>query len=569
MALIQKAFSDIITFSRSSNATRIGPTGLVEYAPHNLLTYSQQFDNASWNKSNVSVTANTTAAPDGSVTADQVTVTTASFPNINQSAGTLAATQHTVSFFVKAGTSNWMALQLSDGVANANGRYFDASSAAVGGGVGLSSGSAVTVASSTATSVGNGWVRCSITFNISNATTYAVVLYIVDGNNSTSVTNGRTISFWGAQLAVGPYALDYTPTTSAAVYGPRFDFDPVTLAPKGLLVEEQRTNLLTYSEQFDNAAWVKSGTTVTANAAAAPNGTVTADLVTANTSSSFGFLYSNNIASGVFTTSVYAKQGTQRYIQFLSTATTAYWANFDLQDGLAYAGGTTSSVSIVSVGNGWYRCSLSVTDSNSNQPTIGFVTSLNSARAPSTTLTTNCYLWGAQLEAGSFATSYIPTIASTVTRSADVASVNTLSPWFNATESTIYSEFDTFSTNDAFPYAMGTKNNNEIDVYRVGSNGNVATLMFASTVLQNNSTIATGTALNATIKAAYAIKANDLAGSANGGAAVTDTTATLPSVSTLYLGARDDGSGALNGHLRRLAVYPRRLTNAEIQALTS
>ncbi len=290
MALIQKAFSDIITFSRTSNATRIGPTGLVEYAPHNLLLYSQEFDNAAWTKgANVTVTANAAAAPDGTVTADLVVSSASADSSTNQvfQQVTVASSQtYTTSFWVRTAGANQniTVRQTANGVLVTN----------------------------TTVAVTSTWQRVSVTFTASTNPGFAIRPDTVSNLN---------IYIWGAQLAVGPYALDYTPTTSAAVYGPRFDFDPVTLAARGLLVEEQRTNLLTYSEQFDNAAWVKSGTTVTANAAAAPNGTVTADLVTANTSSSFGFLYSNNIASGVFTTSVYAKQGTQRYIQFLSTAT--------------------------------------------------------------------------------------------------------------------------------------------------------------------------------------------------------------------------------------------------------
>jgi len=540
MALIQKAFSDIITFSRSSNATRVGPTGLVEYAPHNLLLYSQEFDNAAWTKgANVTVTANAAAAPDGTVTADLVVSSASADSSTNQvfQQVTVASSQtYTTSFWVRTAGANQniTVRQTANGVLVTN----------------------------TTVAVTSTWQRVSVTFTASTNPGFAIRPDTVSNLN---------IYIWGAQLAVGPYALDYTPTTSAAVYGPRFDFDPVTLAARGLLVEEQRTNLLTYSEQFDNAAWVKSGTTVTANAAAAPNGTVTADLVTANTSSSFGFLYSNNIASGVFTTSVYAKQGTQRYIQFLSTATTAYWANFDLQDGLAYAGGTTSSVSIVSVGNGWYRCSLSVTDSNSNQPTIGFVTSLNSARAPSTTLTTNCYLWGAQLEAGSFATSYIPTIASTVTRSADVASVNTLSPWFNATEGTLFAEY-----NNPYPVAADqyvavlqdasyVANAISIRNYTTA----IINQVWAGSVRQVD--IVDGTAsANATSKTTFAYQLNNSAASSNGGTAVVDTTCTMPTgILTLNIGNRNGNSEFKNGYIRRIAYYPRRLTNAELQALTS
>jgi hypothetical protein len=275
---------------------------------------------------------------------------------------------------------------------------------------------------------------------------------------------------------------------------------------------------------------------------------------------------SSGTASGVFTASVYAKQGTQRYIQFLSTATAAYWANFDLQDGLAYAGGTTSSVSIVSVGNGWYRCSMSVTDSSVNNHTIGFVTSLNSARAPSTTLTTNCYLWGAQLEAGSFATSYIPTLASTVTRSADVASVNTLSPWWNASAATFYIE-NTFGGFGNQPIALA-------DQAAVGNAWIYSSTLgliksyTAGAALDLSSGVTV--AANATVKSAFAYGSSGKEISVNGSTPVVSGNTTAPTASTqLSLGTWPGGSHYINGHIRRVAYYPRALSSAELQALTS
>jgi len=371
---------------------------------------------------------------------------------------------------------------------------------------------------------------------------------------------------------------------SAAVNEPRFDYDPVTLAARGLLVEEQRVNQATYSDDLTNAAWTKIGSSISANAGTAPDGMTNADKLVEDTANTNHTVFGVIITATTLTTSVYVKAAgrTNIIMRHYNADDDVVAVNFDLSAGVASktftAGATFSnfSYSITPVGNSWYRCT--VTSTRSSGTTYSAIVDLSNTNNPTFRGGGDCsytgdgssgvLLWGFQVEAGSFATSYIPTVAASVTRSADVASVNTLSPWWNATESTIYSEFDTFSTNDAFPYALGVINTDEIDVYRIGSSGNVLTLMFASSSLQNNSTIATATSLNATIKAAYAVKANDLAGSANGGAAVTDTSATLPSVSTLYLGARSNGTGPLNGHLRRLAVYPRRLTNAQLQALT-
>lgn len=172
-----------------------------------------------------------------------------------------------------------------------------------------------------------------------------------------------------------------------------------------------------------------------------------------------------------------------------------------------------------------------------------------------------------------FASSYIPTLASTVTRSADVASVNTLSPWFNATEGTLFSEFDvvgkTPSTTQtvvaltdaiAANYALLYKSpsgNNEFEIISGGVSQ--ANLVFSSPVV------------NTTYKLAGAYKANDFAAVENGGTVATDTSGSVPS-SVSYFGLGYLISGfplQLNGHLRRVAFFPRRLSNAELQALTA
>ena len=232
MALIQKAFSDIITFSRSSNATRIGPNGLVQYAPHNLILQSQTFDNAAWSKANCTATANAASAPDGTVTADNF-VTSSANSSVSQIVAISANTQtYTQSVYVKyvSGSVNFrMRTALTGGTVVATYLTINAQTGAF-----VAGDSTYTI-----TSVGNGWYRITIT--VANNGTNTNFVFQLYPTNDVSSTN--EMSVWGAQLSVGPYPLDYTPTTSAAVYGPRFDYDPVTLAARGLLVEEQRTNL--------------------------------------------------------------------------------------------------------------------------------------------------------------------------------------------------------------------------------------------------------------------------------------------------------------------------------------
>jgi len=205
---------------------------------------------------------------------------------------------------------------------------------------------------------------------------------------------------------------------------PRIDFDQVSLACEGLLVEEARTQLLTYSQDFDNAAWVKSNVTVTANAITAPDGTVTADKLIPGSGTGYKYLYeSSTIAAGATSTvSVYAKAGEFAYLhlQLTPDGTNLIFCGFNLTSGTAgtptNGGNGSSAVGIIQpVGNGWYRCSLSGIHSSSVANPLAAIYANNTGTAYAQATgdgTSGIYIWGAQLEAGSTPSTYIP---STVT----------------------------------------------------------------------------------------------------------------------------------------------------------
>jgi hypothetical protein len=238
-----------------------------------------------------------------------------------------------------------------------------------------------------------------------------------DGNATYTGDGTSGIYIWGAQLAVGPYALDYTPTTSAAVYGPRFDFDPVTLAPKGLLVEEQRTNLFTYSEDFSNAAWAQSYLTenITANSATSPSGQVTADTIADSaTTAEFAVGQTVSVTANVpYTFSVFAKANGSNflYLRYYGNLEQYYYTViFDLSLGTATksqigSSASNSSNTITSVGNGWYRLTVTATvNSGTLVPIIGIAASGTDTIGSFGEISVNgtgsrsCYIWGAQLE---------------------------------------------------------------------------------------------------------------------------------------------------------------------------
>jgi hypothetical protein len=545
--LTAKAFSDIVTFSRSSNATRIGPTGRVEYAPHNLLLRSQEFDNAAWSKNASTITANAAIAPDGTVTADKLVENSSNDGHyaLNLLSGT-NGTIYTASVYLKMAERRYAVFDVTDALTGGIYVYVDLQT-----GVITQSATAAgswTGASASITSVGNGWYRVSITGKLGANNTAAPLVVL-----SNSPTGGEVpvytgdgtsgIYLWGAQLSVGPYPLDYTPTTSAAVYGPRFDYDPVTLAARGLLIEEQRTNLLVRSEEFDNAAWTKSLATVTSNSTESPSGTITADTITFTGAFGDAFNFTAvNPASSAYTGSVWLKGSGSLIIRISN--------NVDQQ--------FTTTVNLTST---FTRYTVSGTF-NSTPGTLFFAISRNDLTA------TSVVVWGAQLEAGSFATSYIPTIASTVTRSSDVASVNTLSPWFNATEGTLFAEAAPLITNSGaargvFGLSSGSYSNS-MSLYMNGFGA------LSGGYIVNGGSDQADLTLAYNNKTALAYKLNDVNMGSGGVVATTDTSATIPTINQVQLGDIYGGTSfKLNGHLRRIAVYPRRLTNAELQALTA
>jgi hypothetical protein len=383
---------------------------------------------------------------------------------------------------------------------------------------------------------------------------------------------------------------------SAAINAPRFDFNPVTLAPLGLLMEEQRVNLALYSEQFDNAGWLKTNSTITANATTSPDGTANADKITPTAVA--GEHYARQtiaISTGAsITVSIYVKADGYRSIRLrcLDSAIPAngFLGNLDTSTGSnggsVVGAGTFTSTSAASVGNGWWRLTVTGNAGATAASIIFdvFVLPGDQNSAPSFTGdgTSGLFLWGAQLEVGAFGTSYIPTVASTVTRAIDSASITgaAFSPWYNQSEGTIIAQFVATTTgvtstggND-FPYvydidsAAAPTSGNSLLVsagYGPGWRAETRVLGVTQAGLQGSMTLG-----NASVrKIAYAYRTNDFAASANGGAATTDTSGTLPTNDRMTIGAQNINSNTITGYMQRITYYPTRLTDAQLQALTS
>ncbi len=371
---------------------------------------------------------------------------------------------------------------------------------------------------------------------------------------------------------------------------PRFDYDPVTLAAKGLLVEEARTNLFTYSEQFDNAAWVKAGASISANAVVAPSGATTADKLVESAANATHYVYEviTQAANTTNSITVYAKAAERSYIGLQMTPDGAnyVYCTFNVSTGTAstpvnLGNGSGAVASITPAGNGWYRCSLSgIASSTAANPVCAiYVGSTNANFASSPYLgdgTSGVYIWGAQLEAGSFPTSYIPTTSASVTRTADSAVMTgtNFSSWYNQSEGTFVVSASvnyTAPANSDISCVISADDgtsSNRIQYFRANNSGTP----FAGMVVVAGGAIAAN--INAGLtqlqpgKLAGAYAANNFAASLNGLTLVTDVSGNVPTVTQLQIG-NGAALNALNGHIRTLQYFPRRLPNTQLQTLTA
>ena len=476
--------ASLISFTRASTGTYVGSDGLVMAATTNLVLRSEEFNDASWTKTNSTITANTVVSPDGLMTGDSITSSVGLLGRVEQTISQTTSTTYTLSTFAKANQYTFCQLRITGTVvASITRAYFNLTTGAI-------TGAANCTAS--ITPVGNGWYRCSITYTtILTAAAVPRVYGQVDAADT--VGDGTSgIYLWGAQMEQSSTMGEYIPTTSTINSAPRFDHNPTTGESLGLLVEEARTNLLLNSATLSTQS-------VTVAAAA-------------NTLSFYG--------TGTVTLT-----------------------------------GVSTAGPLVGTGAN-NRVSLTFT------PIVGVLV-----------LTVSGSVTNAQLEAGAFATSYIPTTTATVTRAADVASVTgaNFRSWYNQTEGTIYSiatatsSTSTDSTATAVGIAAFTDGTNTERI-RYGA------LTYSTIWVDNNTTQASLSSgaftQNQQIGLASAYEVNNFAFVRDGGSVQTDATGTLPTLTQVELGRSAVASGLFNGTIKRLTYWPVRLANPTLQQIT-
>jgi hypothetical protein len=429
------------------------------------------------------------------------------------------------------------------------------------------------------------WQRLSIfTTNISFASTFRI-----GTRGAVNTDQSVDILVWQPQSEQRSAVTAYTPTTTQPItnYIPtllsapanvaRFDHNPTTGESLGLLVEEQRTNLVLRSEEFNDAGWTKTRSSITANTIVAPDGTLTGDkLVEDLTSINDHYISgSASVTSGTtYTASAYVKKA-ERGFALLALVngfpTTSIQIN--LTSGAVTTGtGTPLNSFSQNVGNGWFRVGFSLASNATTTTSVRIYASTDGLwnnRFYTGDGYSGIYIWGAQLEAGAFPTSYIKTEASQVTRSADSASMvgSNFSSWYRQDEGTVYGEFMNNGVNSTIAdFSVASGNPTSISLYTQGTNANF--YLFANGSIQAN--IISGAYLAKTnTKLCGAYKVDNVAASSLGKPAVLDTSAYIPQALAQFFIGRNPSTSFLNGYIKKIAYYPARLSNENLVALTS
>ena len=521
-----------LTFTRASDGTRVNSAGYVENVPWNLALYSEDLD--SWNDSNGTSTNNQTISPDGTQNAGKFTPT-ASSANTRTFFSVTSGSNYTMSVYLKKAGIDEVQVDL------ANSDFGDANVV-----VNLTSGTITATGgdniSQNITSVGNEWYLVSLTA-LSTATNASSPLII---RNNLGYDGSSGFYIWGAQAVLGSTAKPYFPTTDRQNV-PRLTYEG---GCPSLLLEPQRTNLVKQSEYFTVPPWseyVFGGASLTRTFGyESPEGNNNAykfDVVVGTG----GVLLTDNITinpANAQTLSVWMKgeNGGEKVLLALRNSASA---------------GTSGN--IITLTSEWARYDVTLTTDAADR---GFQFRMLSSNG---VVDQTIYVYGAQLEEGSYATSYIPTYGSSVTRLADVAYKTGISSLIGQTEGTMLLDCEILTTDTQDLLSIRPGGTSSV-VIGTASNLILGYVIEGATIISMNFA---NYAINTRYKIAIAYKNGDCALYVNGTQADTDTTAFTFSteLSTLYLG-QSQYFGKSSYKNNEVVLFKTRLTNDQLEVLT-
>ena len=409
-----------LVFTRATTSTVTNKQGIIEDSCYNLIQQSETL-NVTWTPVQSTISANIITAPNGTLTADKIienTTTNSHF--IQQAFNVLNGNNYTVSFYLKA--AERFEFSIGFGAAISSSAQFNLNTVTAVGNSAIAN----------ITSLPNGWFYCTMTTTTPANSSILINLQMAIGKLGSYNYLGDGVSgiyLWGVQLQLGSVLKPYLRTTNR-LNVPRLDYSRGIGEPE-LLIERASTNLLIQSSSFENSVWNKFNTTVSPNTAIAPDGTMTADALfetTANNSHDVNY-YPLSVTSGTtYTYSVYVKANgrTDVAITFESSGFGSSSAYFNLvTESITLTSGVISA-DIKNVGNGWFRIWITDTATVTIATTSCYIFPILSGTTSSYLgdITKGLYVWGAQVEVGSNATTYIPTTTATVTRNAETSYVD-------------------------------------------------------------------------------------------------------------------------------------------------
>jgi len=416
---------------RATTATRVNSAGFIEVVPRNLFTDSEQIDTANWVRQGVSATANQAISPNGMLTAELLDDGTLASTQhwIFQNTPLLNSTTYTMSLYAKYISRKFIAVNIFNGLASQF-VYYNIQD-------GLISGSTGDVTASI-TSVGNGWFRIVYTRPMATSGTapnFRIAL-ADDTLNITYTGSNKQAYVWGFQLENFTTATEYFPTTTRLNI-PRIDYTNGSCP--SILVEPQRTNLLTYNNTFSDISWFKPNAVITLGTIISPDGLINSSILTDTvTNSSHVVQKTLTVSLGQsYSISIYAKKKDLNFLIIGTTGMGTGYSYFNINNGTIGNVLSTHTAKIINANNGWYKCVITGVTTSTTLNVLYGITNTNGTSDYVGTGLGN-YIYGTQVELGSYDTSLIPTIASTVTRNADVISKTGISSLIGQTEGTIF-----------------------------------------------------------------------------------------------------------------------------------
>jgi hypothetical protein len=582
--------SNLVNSGTSAKMVHFPDSPYVRWAPHNYIFNSQTFGDADWTKDGTSVGADATTAPDGTSTADSLTETgagTVTHSIYSADSYSIPTTVYTCSVYMKNIDRQYACLAFVqwDAVNDWTQVTVDLQNGTItqeqAGAGGLA------IYDATITSVGSGWYRVTLITETANASANNTQLAIRLSNTGTpasadyaDITYDRSggslgIYLWGAQISRGYAATPYLATTTAARIGIPQGYDTAA-AQYGVLAEPAATNLCLRSEDF-TTTWQNDNTSETGDNTTAPTGSTTADKITASSGTVAHIIYQDvsGLSSGTnYTFSVYLKEGTHRYVALSpnDTADSGKGVLIDLQTGTILSTAITVGSdytyvgsSITAVGDGWHRCSITVSwgagggtscrlqiELRADGSGTSWGTAWNAAG------TETIYAWGAQLETGSVATSYIPTLGVTSTRAADSIAAAVSTYPHSATAGTVYVDARGY-VNGSNPYYVSIDNlasTERIMLYQFSDDDYYFTVIDGGAP-QADILVTAFTDVTTRRQATAAWAANDFDVSVDGAAIDSHPTGTIPTPTHLSLGKSSNANTSAAVMIYRMVYVPR------------